>query len=320
MVSMKSTTLLTIVMAVLVAPLVADELTVSIRLHNEQIYFSNSLIDIFVTIQNETPEPMRFRMADNRLHSLNFNVRTAQNQPVESSRDFIIGRAANQVFYRTVTLQPGEQLSFVESLSDYVTGIEPGLYTVQAHFYPELASMSRRAAIPSNALNLTIRPGQTEEIRREMRFEAIVERELQRERLSPDEVVEYVFEAQRQGNWQRFFLYLNLEKLYRQAPERDRRFVRLSEREQLEELLRYRAELERRGVEQDVDLVVVPDHYEIIETRFSPNEGEVVAELLFNFDTYRERRRYTYRLERRNGFWEIVGYEVINLPNEALTQ
>lgn len=320
MLSMKSTTLLTIVMATLVAPLAADEMTVSIRLHNEQIYFSNSPIDILVTIQNETPDPMRFRMADNRLYSVDFDVRTTHNRSVESSRDFIIGRAANQVFYRTVTLQPGEHLSFVESLNDYIADIEPGLYTVQARFYPELASMSAGIAVPSNPINLTIRPGQTEEIRREMRFEAIVERELQRERFSPDEVVEYVLEAQRQGNWERFFLYLNLEKLYRQAPERDRRFVRLSEREQLEELLRYRAELEGRAVEQDVNLVVIPDDYEIVETRYSPNEGEVVAELRFNFNTYRERRRYTYRLERRNGFWEIIGYEVVNLPNEALTQ
>ncbi|MCG8478339.1 MAG: hypothetical protein MI724_04520 [Spirochaetales bacterium] len=320
MVSMKSAALLTSVMVALGAPLAANEMTVSIRLHNEQIYFSNSPIDILVTIRNETPDPLRFRMADNRLYSVDFNVRTADNRRIESSRDFIIGRAANQVFYRTVTLQPGEHLSFVEHLNDYIAAIEPGLYTVQARFYPELASMSMGTAVPSNAVNLTIRPGQTEEIRREMRFEAIVERELQRERFSPDEVVEYVLEAQRQGNWERFFLYLNLEKLYRQAPERDRRFVRLSEQEQLEELLRYRAELEARAVEQDVNLVVIPDEYEIIETRYSPNEGEVVAELLFNFSTYRERRRYTYRLERRNGFWEIIGYEVINLPNEALVQ
>jgi hypothetical protein len=82
--------------------------------------------------------------------------------------------------------------------------------------------------------------------------------------------------------------------------------------------MEYREELRRQSVDEDSALVVVPDSFQIRETRYTPESGQVTARLFFNFDTYRERREYTYELQRRDGFWEIVGYQVSNLPNEAL--
>lgn len=296
----------------------ANALSVSIRLYNEQVYFTDSAIELFITIENETPHSARFRIADDRLFNLDFDVRDTTNRTLDSARQFTIGRRTNQVYYRTVSLEPGERFSFTESLTDFVDISEPAVYTVQAAFYPELFGGHGSTVIRSNRLTISVRPGFTPEIRREMRFEAAVEERLQREQKSPDEVVEYLLEARRQGNWDRFFLYLNLEKIFRQSPERDRRFRRMGEQEQLDELRAFREAIESHPAPEDLALVQVADDYEILRTSYTPIEGQVTARMRFDFDRYRERKEYTFDLERRNGFWEIIGYRVVNLPNEAI--
>ncbi|POR04693.1 hypothetical protein AU468_02770 [Alkalispirochaeta sphaeroplastigenens] len=302
----------------LVSPLRIGALTVSIRLFDEEIYFPDSSVYVAVAVENQTPESVQFKVADNRLFNLDFSVTDPSNRPLESSGEFIIGRTTNQVFYRTVTLEPGEQFRFIEALTDYVSLETPGQYRVQATFYPGLFRGNSSQGIASNTIPLSIRPGHSREIRQEMRFQAITEERLQRERKSPDEVVEYFLEARRQEVWDRFFLYLNLEKIYRQNPERDRRFRLLSEADQLDTIQRFRDDLVRQPSSSDAALVQVPSRYEILQTSYSPDEGRVVVLLSFDYERYREQKRYTFRLERRNGFWEIIGYNVENLPNKAI--
>lgn len=303
-----------------VFPLCIEALTVSIRLFDEDIYFPDSSIYIAVSVENQTPESAQFKIADNRLFNLDFSVTDSSNRSLENSKEFIIGRTTNQVFYRTVTLEPGEHFRFIEALTDYVSLDTAGQYRIRAEFYPDLFRGGASQRIVSNTIPLSIRPGHSPEIRQEMRFQAITEARLERERKSPDEIVEYFLEARRQENWDRFFLYLNLEKIYRQSPERDRRFRLMSERDQIEAVREFRETLIGQPSGADAALVQVPKTYEILQTSYSPNEGQVVTLLSFDYERYRERKRYTFRLERRNGFWEIIGYNVENLPNEAINE
>jgi hypothetical protein len=297
----------------------AQELDVSIRLYNEHVYFPDSSIQILVTLSNESPENVTFRLADDRRFNNQFDVRDEANRRAEGTREFTIAQQGNQqIYYRTVLLRPGEQLSFVERLDEYVAIENPGMYTVQAQFYPQLQSLDPQSVLFSNALTLSIRPGSTPEIQREMEMQAVVEQQLRRENISPDQVVAFMLDALQQNNWERFFLYLNLEKIYRQSPPREERYIRLGEEEQIEELLAFREQLSGRADAIDAGLVSVPNGYEIIETRYTPTDGQVTARLHFDREGYRERRQYTYELERRNGFWEIIGYFIANLPNEAL--
>jgi hypothetical protein len=315
----KQLLLMVIPIALVGFSLPAQELDVSARLYDEQVYFPDSTVSVLITLGNDSPEPISFRLADNRRHNLAFDVRDTNNRRLENTPEFIIASQSNQqIFYRTVMLQPGEQLSFVERLTDYIMIDESGMYNVQIHFFPQLNSSSNAESYSSNRFSLTIRPGSSPETRREMRFEAAAEEQLRRQALSPDEVVQYMLEARQESNWERFFLYLNLEKLYRQIPSRDSRFIRMSQEEQLSELRAFREELRSQDGGPDSSLVAIPDGYTIIETRYSPTDGQVTARLFFNRDRYRERRQYTYELERRDGFWEIIGYQVSNLPNEAL--
>lgn len=295
--------------------LAAETPDFTLRLYNEQVYFTDSKVEIQLSLKNNTSQIQRFHLADNRVFSFSFEVRDSANRRVTSADDFTIARLSNQVFYRTVTLEPGEELSLIEELTDYVMFEHSGTYVVSGHFYPELYHENGSLQVGSNQITLSIRPGYSDQTREEQTFQAVVERQLQRRQLSPDEVVTYLLQARQQNNWDQFFLYLNLEQLYRQDDARDRSFRQLSEERQLEILSQFKNDLMGAGV--DPSLVLIPDTFEIVETRYSPTQGTVVAELQFIYEQYREVKRYTYNLERRNGFWEIISYNVVNLANEA---
>lgn len=291
-------------------------LDMSIAFHDERVYFVDSPISIAITISNETASPSSFRLADDRRFTVDFELRDDANRVVPRPADFTIARMVNQVYYRTITLEPGEQLTFVEPLGEFAAVSEPGTYRVQGSLFPLLFNPEARDTIASNPLTLVVRPGASAEERSVVRFEAIARDALAREDLAPDEVVTSVLEALQRGEWDRFFLYLNLEAVFRQDPDQDRRFRRLGEADQRESLAAFREELQ--AATNGEDLVVVPSRFRILETTYTPTTGSVVAELEFDRERFREIKRYRYELERRNGLWEIIGYAVTNLPNQAL--
>lgn len=288
---------------------------VTIRLNDEQVYFPDSPIEILVTIDNTSPQRVSFELADDRSLNMTVVARDGANRPVDGTTR----RRANQVLYRTVSLLPGERISFVDTLTDYVALDAPDHYTVHVEFAldPIDGSMQR---ITSNSLIVTVRPGETQQVRTEMRMRESVRTVLQRERLSPDEVVTELLLSRQNGNWERFFLYLDLESLYLDVPARADAYRNMSETQQLAALADYRERLRSRSLLSDDRLVVVPDDFMILETRYSATTGTVVADLFFDAPTYREVRRYTYTLQRRDGYWEIVAYEVNNLQNRPLPE
>ncbi len=315
----------TLIAVFIVAPillLAAQDLDVRIYLYDEHVYFSDSEIQVHVTVENDTPETAHFRLAGDRRYNLGFEVRDHHNESLAESADFIIARSTFQVFYRTVTLEPGERLSFIEPLRDYVDIPTNGTFTVQARFYPMLAGGGTGSDLSnymiSNPISLHVRPGFTAAIRTDQQIESVVDDRLVREDLSPDRVVTHLIQALQTGMWDRFFLYVDEESLYRSVPERDRAFRRMSEQMQLETVIAYREELQRIAEEESDQLVLVPDEFTIIETSYTPTEGTVAVDSFFDEPTYRERRRYEYELLRRNNYWEVVDYRVVSLSREQL--
>lgn len=316
----------------------AQTLSLSIRPYNEEIYFPDSDIYLYITIRNDSSQTQRFRLADDRAHNISFSMRNQRNEAVASTQNGSIPTRVNQVYYRTIGLEPGDHFSFVEPLTEYVRLEAPGIYTVSATFFPELRSIPQQMTIRSEPITISVRPGETEARRTTERFAAVTERELQQERLPPDETVTQMIQARREGNWDRFFLYLNVERLFRQNDARDRRFTAPSvgEAEQRAMLDEYRESLRSSAGTRpasmpadptnmaepiDTALTVVPSDFQIQRTSYTPNEGTVEAILRFDHDRYREVRLYTYQLERRrNGAWQVVGYNVSVQPNEGLDQ
>ena len=309
----------------------------NIRFFDRRVYhIDEGPILIQVTITNNNPAPFRFRLANERAFSVDFDVRTAANRPVQAATNLVRLRSqSRQVFFREVSIAAGESFSFVEDLRDFVTFTQTGTFVVQARLYPELiqtitnsGTAWHAAASPgitpgniltaagrplvSNRLSLNIRPPLLigpEGIPLEL--DVATHAVLVRERLPPDEVVSYVIAARQRGQWERFFLYLDLEAMLRRDAYRNRQWLVESEEGRRWMLARYRQDLMNAEVDEAFSLI--PLYYVIERTVFTATEGTVITTQYFREGNFIQRKRYEWYLERRDNIWTIVGFSVFLL-------
>ena len=79
-----------VLVSIVACAVVAQAVEVSIRYQDKQIYVPGSEVLIKVTIQNDRSTTYRFRVAENRLFNLDFDVRTLSNLPLEPAPHRII--------------------------------------------------------------------------------------------------------------------------------------------------------------------------------------------------------------------------------------
>jgi hypothetical protein len=173
------------------------------------------------------------------------------------------------------------------------------------------------AAVPleSNRLSLNIRPPALPgpsglPLAMDMETNA----NLVREKLPPDQVVNYILTARQKSQWEKFFLYLDLEAMIIRGAPRQRQWLAESEEGRRRMLARYRSELE--AAVTDGDIATIPMEFQIELTRYSAEEGTVSVLEKFKTGSYIERKRYTYYLRQRDDVWTIVDYTVLNLGTE----
>lgn len=330
--------------AVSLPPLSAESGAVefSIRFYEKRIYYLGDTehpVLLEALLYNNSSQTYRFRMADNRVFSFDLQLTTPTNVELDHSTEYTRSRTANRpVLYRDISLEPGESYGVILSVPAFITVPKPGVYGVQALFYPELnlrgpevlqpVRLSGAGAEPpppsgpstepppvlrSNLLTLNIRPAivRPEE---KARVEAETGNLIRKQPIPPDEVVAYMLTARQKSQWEKFFLYLDLESLYQQHPDRARAYRRMSEEDRRAALARYKEQLRRETV--DVDILLIPASFTIERTSYTPFEAEVTVLEKFQYRDYVERKRYTYSLERRDTIWVITGYEIVNLGTE----
>lgn len=281
---------------------------------DKQIYVPGSDVLVKFTIRNDSGQTYRFRLAENRMFSVDLEVRTLSNQPLPPARQFTTERTSNQqIYYRDVALEPGEEFSFVENLASYVELERTGVFVVTGVFYPELVSGTPVLAA-SNSLSLTVQPDLGEEQMLQARIDEETGAILERAALPPDQVVSYTIDALGAGAWNRFFLYLDLEGLLLSNPNRARAYRRMSETDRRERLELFEDQL--RDQLEDPQLSAVPTDYEMVRTTYDPDEASVIMDLSFENPTFTELKRYTYFLRRRDTVWYIYDYAVTNLGTE----
>jgi hypothetical protein len=289
----------------------------TIRLYDARIYYLGDAehpVQIEAVVSNDSPSTFRFKMADNRVFNFDFQVTTAKNLFLDHSQEFTTAKLLNQPLrYREVSLEPGEKFGLVIDLPDYIDIREPGLYDVRALFYPELTLDPGAVSVRSNSLALNIRPA-LDSPEAKAGLEEETGRPLKREVIPPDEVVAYTLHARQKSQWEKFFLYLDLESLYLKKPERARSFTRMSEEERKAALNAFRSELRQEKVDQDI--LVIPSSFEIVQTRYTPFEAEVLVIEKFQYRDYTEVKRYTYTLLRSDSIWMITDYDIQNLGTE----
>jgi len=288
-----------------------------IRFFDRRVYYvSSDPIYIQVTITNNSPNPYRFKLADDRAFSIDFDIRTMTNRQLPEADSLIRKRTQyNQIFFREITIESGESFSFVEDLRDYVSFTQSGSYRVRAFVYPELI---RTVSLPpssgiqtleSNYLNLTIRPPAIpgpDGIPLDMDIDTGAV--LVRQPISPDAVVSYMLTARQQSQWERFFLYLELDTMLQRDAYTRRSYLAENEEGRRRMVAEYRQNLQSAVI--DGDIIVIPTSFEIQRTVYDNFQGTVTALLRFRHPSYTELRQYTYYLEKRDNIWMIVDYSV----------
>jgi hypothetical protein len=304
--------------AFLPASEIAGQVEFNIRFYDRRIYYVQSdPIFVQITITNNSPFPYRFKLADERAFSIDFDTRTMTNRTLPQADSLIRKRTLNQqIFFREIVIESGESFSFVEDLRDYVIFAHPGSFRVRARVYPELIRTTTIAALESNYLSLSLRPQTIQgpdgiPIEMDVATGAV----LVRQRLAPDEVVAYMLTARQESQWERFFLYLDLESMLSRDALQKRRYMAENEEGRRRMVMEYRLNLQSSVI--DGDIAVIPTTYEILRTVYNNEEGNVTVLEKFRTRDYTELRQYIYYLERRENYWCIVNYTMQGMGTEA---
>ena len=289
-----------------------DGIDLSLRLYDKRIYYPETQIQVLIEITNNTNGTYRFKAAQDRRFNIDFEVRTLTNEPVRHSEQFITAVERNQqVYYRDIDLEPGERYSFVEPLKAYIALETPGAYVAQAFYSPDLTVVENK--LRSNLISFTVRPSAGPAGIR-AGIDEVTGEILRKEPLPPDETVEYLIRARQKEEWNKFFLYLDTQSLMLQNPDARRRFDRSSEAERLQMVDDFHSALQAR--ETPDEILLIPYSYEIVETRYTPERGAVDVIERFRNPDFIEVKQFTYNLERRDGVWMIISYDVRNLGTE----
>lgn len=326
---MKRTAIASILVLACAFLLAAGEVDVAIRYFDKRVYYAGAEtgpVLVQVTISNRGAATYRFKLADERAFSVDFECRTLTNRILEPAQILTRKRTQDQhVFFREVAVEPGESLSFTEDLRDYAELETAGSYVVQARLYPELykpvpqnvptPASGPAPALGSNRLTLTLRPaplmdGTAPPPALDVETGAV----LVRENMPPDRVVDFLLSARQKGQWEKFFLYLDLEAMLSRDGARKRAWLAESEEGRKRMLDRYRADLRNSLI--DGDISTIPIDFVIERTSYGTEQGTVVVVEKFRFGSYTERKRYTYYVKRRDDVWTVYDYSVVNLGTE----
>ena len=290
---------------------------VSIKYYNKTVYYPESAeenpIYVHITIANNGTEPFRFKLADDRMFSLDFNVFNIKNKTLEQQENLVSKRTTSQtVYFREISIESGEEYSFIENLKDYIVIDEAGIYYFDLKFYPELYK-SKFNFIKSNRLTLDVRPSLDVAVSM-LQMDTDTSVILTPEAISPDKVIEQTIIARQRELWDQFFLYMDVEQMLTRDAARDRKYRTASADERTRMIANYKADLMQSRI--DNDIVSIPEKFSIERTTYTQTEGAVTVIQWFKYDTFTEKKRYEYFLRQRDGIWLIYDYRVENLGSE----
>ena len=291
---------------------------VAIRFYDRTMYYpgdaENNPVYVHVTVRNTGSDTLRFKLADDRMFSIDFTAFTVKNAQLAATERLTRKRTTNQtVYFREISLEPGEEYSFVENLKDYLVVDEPSIYYIKLTFYPELYR-NPNVKLSSNRLSLEVRPSPTAAAGTVLPVKAEVATLLQPEAISPDKVIEQTIIARQKSLWDQYFLYMDLEEMLKRDPGRSRRYNSVGADERSQMLRSFKSDLMQQRI--DSDIVAIPLKFTIDTTTYSQTEGSVKVIEWFKNETYLERKMYTYFVRQRDGIWQIYDYTVDNLGTE----
>ena len=295
-----------------------EDVQVSIKLYNKTLYYPGESLDnpiyVHITVANKSDETLRFKLADDRMFSIDFAAFNAKNKKLPYTEEIIKKRTTDRiVYFREIALETGEEYSFVENLKDYIQITEPAIYYFELDFFPELYK-SKNNKIESNRLRIDVKPSPSATGVTKVPVSNETISVLKPETISPDKVVEQTIVARQKNLWDQFFLYMDIEKMLTRDQARKRKYTTLSDIERNRMIQDYKLDLMQSRI--DNAIVAIPESFYIEKTVYTQTEGSVSVIQWFKYDTFKEKKRYTYSVQKRDEVWHIYDYTVENLGTE----
>lgn len=295
-----------------------NDVQVSIKLYNKTLYYPGESLDnpiyVHITVANKGSETLRFKLADDRMFSIDFSAFNAKNTKIPYTEEIIKKRTTDRiVYFREIALETGEEYSFVENLKDYVQITEPAIYYFELDFFPELYK-SKYNKIDSNRLRIDVKPSPSASGVTKIPVSNEMISVLKPESISPDKVVEQTIVARQKNLWDQFFLYMDIEKMLTRDQARKRKYTTLSDMDRNRMIQDYKLDLMQSRI--DNAIVAIPESFYIEKTVYTQTEGSVSVIQWFKYDTFREKKRYVYSVQKRDEIWHIYDYTVENLGTE----
>lgn len=295
-----------------------NDVQVSIKLYNKTLYYPGESLDnpiyVHITVANKGSETLRFKLADDRMFSIDFSAFNAKNTKLPYTEEIIKKRTTDRiVYFREIALETGEEYSFVENLKDYVQITEPAIYYFELDFFPELYK-SKYNKIDSNRLRIDVKPSPSASGVTKIPVSNEMISVLKPELISPDKVVEQTIVARQKNLWDQFFLYMDIEKMLTRDQARKRKYTTLSDMDRNRMIQDYKLDLMQSRI--DNAIVAIPESFYIEKTVYTQTEGSVSVIQWFKYDTFREKKRYVYSVQKRDEIWHIYDYTVENLGTE----
>jgi len=292
--------------------------SVSIKYFDRTVYYPNETdsnpVNVHITIKNNGNETLRFKLADDRAFSADFNVFTVKNNKLPQTESLVEKRTTNTtVYFREISLEKGEEYSFVENLKEYVQVTDASVYYVELLFYPELYK-SKYYSIKSNRLTLEVHPSPSAASSNFVPVKNKSVEIIHPEDISPDKVVEQTIIARQKSLWDQYFLYMDVSSLMQRNASLKRKYISVSADERLKMEETYKADL--MAARLDNDIIAVPEKFQIERTTYTPTEGTVTVIEWFKYPNFYEKKSYTYKVRQREGIWQIYDYIVVNLGTE----
>lgn len=294
---------------------------VLIGFYDKTVYYpgdsASEPIFVKISVINNGKNTMRFKLADDRSFSIDFSLLTTKNRYIKHSEDWARKRNSNrQIYFREISLEPGESYSFVENIKEYLTIESPGIYILRSNFFPELKRLPDESEnhITSNALTLEVRPSLSASALGGMPVSGATGEILKKLPISPDQVIRYLLASRQKSLWNQFFLYMDVERMLNKDPSKSRRFKAESESGRITMMETYKRELSQELI--DKDIAAIPVEFKIEHTAYTDTEAQVKVIEWFQYRNFREKKRFTYYLSSRDGIWIVYDYIVENLGTE----
>ena len=295
-----------ILIAIAVVSYAFGDIRFSIRYSDKSIYSPGDVVSLKLTISNTEKtgtDDETFYLADDPRQSFGFNLRSAIGIPVDEAEGYTAALMTPRA-YRVVHLAPGQELSLVVALNDWVDITEPDQYVLTGFFYTKLRGGENTRTIQAESvLDLSILP------KTDSRASDILSTEIRdvltSRGLSPWEVVNETFANRAASRYNRAIVYLNMDSLVKYLPT-------VPDASSLEKLLLNGSWRELPGMEFPAEEV------HLVSSLLENEEATVRARAAFNPYGEMFSQDIIVYLDRNPGYWAIRRMEYYNEESNLL--